>query len=77
MNERIAKNPPEVLLVVVPEVEQHDHEQEEHHDRASVDDDLDRGEEVRFEQDEGAGQAGERRHHEEEAPDRALREHDA
>jgi hypothetical protein len=45
-----SSTPARSRLVVVAEVQQHDHEQEEHHDRARVDDHLDRREEVRLQQ---------------------------
>jgi hypothetical protein len=38
------------------QVEEHDHEQEEHHHRAGVDEHLDRGDELRIEQDVDGGQ---------------------
>src|SRR5216110_180332 len=38
------------------QVQQHDHEQEQHHDRARVDQDLERGDELRVEQHEQRGQ---------------------
>ena len=40
----------DVRPVVVPQVQEHDHEQEQHHDGAGVDDDLHRAEEVGVQQ---------------------------
>ena len=67
----------QVLLVIVPEVQQHDHEQEEHHDRACVHDDLNRGQEMSLQEHERARHGTQRGDHEEKAADRALRHDDA
>jgi hypothetical protein len=71
------------------EVEQHDHEQEEHHDGARVHDDLDGREEVGLERDEDDGEREQRaderqgcvhrlaqQHHAERADHHHDREHD-
>jgi hypothetical protein len=54
----------ESFLHVVLEVQVHDHEQEQHHDRAGVDDDLHHPDELGAEQQVEAGQRAEREHEE-------------
>jgi hypothetical protein len=58
------------LGVLVRRIEQHDHEQEEDHDRAGVDDDLNHRHEWRIEQHVEAGQRAERGDQEQDAVDR-------
>jgi hypothetical protein len=60
---------------VVPQVQQHDHEQEEHHDGARVHQDLDDPDEVRTQQRVDRRQAEERHDQPERAGDRALPRH--
>ena len=47
---------PRMSELRVPQVEQHDHEEEQHHDRAGVDQHLDRGDELGVEQHVDGGQ---------------------
>src|SRR5688572_5279640 len=61
-----------VITVIMTEVEQHDDEEEQHHDRARIDDDLDRRNEVRAEQHVDCREAEEREHQEQQARDRVV-----
>src|ERR1051325_1010480 len=58
------------------QVQQHDHEEEEDHDCAGVDDHLQRGEERGVEQDVHHGQGEERRHERQRADHRVAVQHD-
>ena len=55
--------------------EQHDHEHEQHHDGAGVDDQLDGREELRVQLEEQAGDAEDGPEQPDRAADRVLREH--
>src|SRR5258708_3641297 len=57
------------------QVEQHDHEEEEHHDRARVNDDLQRGQEGRLEKDVHHSQREEARHQRQRAYHRVAVDH--
>ena len=59
----------------MPQVQEHDHEEEEDHDGPGIDDDLDGGQEVGFEEHVDPRQRGQRGHHEEEARHRVLPGH--
>ena len=63
------------LRVLVRRVQQHDDEEEQHHDRAGVDDDLNDRDERRVEQDVQTGERAERGDEQQHAVDRiALRD---
>ena len=66
-----------VLGVRVTQVEQHDHEQEQHHDGTAVDEHLDRGEELEAGQQVRGGDPDEGRQEPQHAVHRIAREHDA
>ena len=66
----------EILLVIMTEIQEHDHEEEQHHDGACVHDDLDRGQEMGLQKHERARHGRQRSDHEEEAAHRTLRHDD-
>jgi len=64
-------------VVELVDAEQHDHEEEQHDDRAGVDDDLHRGEEVGVFRHEEHGDAEQRHDQAERGVHRAARDHHA